>query len=149
MCHRSVRVSYASQSPWMANRLPPPAHGDGKEGKGQSRGAGKGSARTCTRGGDLTHGEEHGAGPLAAPRPRPAVAEDPSLLRHEVVLEGFDQQVLALGVMPHQQLRVHVAHQEVPAQQGQPHALHELRGEESGGRQVDHEPTVCPGCQES
>lgn len=25
MCQRSVLVSYASQSPWMANRLPPPA----------------------------------------------------------------------------------------------------------------------------
>lgn len=80
---------------------------------------------------DLTHSKEHSAGPLAAPRPRPAVAKDPSLLRHEVVLEGFDQQVLALRVMPHQQLRVHVAHEEVPAQQGQPHTLHKLWGEES------------------
>lgn len=78
----------------------------------------------------LTHSKEDSAGPLTAPRPRPAVAEDPSLLRHEVVLEGFNQQVLALRVVPHQQLRVHVAHEEVPAQQRQPHALHELRGEE-------------------
>lgn len=78
----------------------------------------------------LTHSKEHSAGPLAAPRPRPAVAKDTSLLRHEVVLEGFDQQVLALRVMPYQQLCVHVAHEEVPAQQGQPHALHKLGGEE-------------------
>lgn len=26
MCQRSVLVSYASQSPWMANKLPPPAN---------------------------------------------------------------------------------------------------------------------------
>lgn len=42
-CQRSVRVSYASQSPWMANRLPPPGSGwqskkrdSGRQGRGGS-----------------------------------------------------------------------------------------------------------------
>lgn len=74
----------------------------------------------------LTNGKQHRAGPLAATRACPAVAEDSSLLRHQVILEGLDQQILALRVVTHQQLRVHVAHQKVPPQQRQPHALHQL-----------------------
>lgn len=72
----------------------------------------------------LTDGKEHGAGALAASWTRPAVAEDAPLLRHQVVLQCLDQQVLALRVVSHQQLRVHVAHQKVPPKQRQPHALH-------------------------
>lgn len=83
--------------------------------------------------GTLTDGKEHGAGALAAARPRPAVAEDAPLLRHQVVLERLDQQVLALRVVSHQQLRVHVAHQEVSLQQRQPHALHQLVEDEEEG----------------
>lgn len=76
--------------------------------------------------GTLTNGEEHGAGALAAARPGAAVAQHAPLLGHQVVLEGFDEQVLALRVVAHQLLRVHVAHEEIPPQQGQTHALHQL-----------------------
>lgn len=44
----------------------------------------------------LTDGKEHGAGTLAAPRARPAVAQDAPLLRHQVVLQSLDQQIFAL-----------------------------------------------------
>ena len=80
--------------------------------------------------GTLTNGEEHRAGALTAPRARPAVAEDSPLLRHQVVLESLDQKVLALGVVSHQQLCIHVAHQKVSPQQWQPHTLHQLMGAE-------------------
>lgn len=66
--------------------------------------------------GTLTNGEEHGAGALAAARPGAAVAQHAPLLGHQVVLEGFDEQVLALRVVAHQLLRVHVAHEEIPPQ---------------------------------
>lgn len=74
----------------------------------------------------LTNSKQHRAGPLTATWACPAVAKDPSLLRHQVILEGLDQQILALRVVTHQQLRIHVAHQEVPPQQRQPHTLHQL-----------------------
>ncbi len=78
--------------------------------------------------GTLTNGEEHGAGTLAASWARPAVAEDSPLLRHQVVLESLNQQVLALRVVTHQQLCIHVAHQKVSPQKWQPHTLHQLIG---------------------
>lgn len=74
--------------------------------------------------GTLTNSKEHRAGALAAPRACPAVAENSPLLRHQVILERLDQQVLALRVVTHQQLRVHVAHQKVSPQQRQSHTLH-------------------------
>lgn len=74
----------------------------------------------------LTNSKQHRAGPLTAPRACPAVAKDPPLLGHQVILERLDQQILALRVVTHQQLRVHVAHQEVPPQERQSHALHQL-----------------------
>lgn len=46
--------------------------------------------------GTLTNGEEHRAGALTASWARPTVAEDSPLLRHQVILESLDQQVLAL-----------------------------------------------------
>lgn len=82
--------------------------------------------------GTLTNGEEHRAGALTASLAGSAVAEDSSLLGHQVVLEGLDQQVLALSVVTHQQLCVHVTHQEVSFQQRQPHALHQLGGGTAG-----------------
>lgn len=85
-----------------------------------------------TFGDTLTNGEEHRAGAFTASWARPAVAEDSSLLRHQVILESLDQQVLALRVVTHQQLCIHVAHQKVSPQQRQPHALHQLTGGERG-----------------
>lgn len=76
----------------------------------------------------LTDSEEHRAGALAAAGACPAVAEDSSLLGHQVVLQGLDQKVLALRVVAHQQLGVHVAHQEVSPQQRQTDTLHQLMG---------------------
>lgn len=76
--------------------------------------------------GTLTNGKKHGASALTAPRACPAVAQDPPLLRHQVVLESLDQQVLALRVVTHQQLCIHIAHQKVSPQQRQPHTLHQL-----------------------
>lgn len=78
--------------------------------------------------GTLTNCKEHGAGPLAAARACPAVAQDSPLLGHQVVLKSLDQQIFALRVVTHQQLRIDVAHQEVSPQQRQPHALHQLGG---------------------
>lgn len=80
--------------------------------------------------GTLTNGEEHRASALTASRARPAIAEDSPLLRHQVVLESLDQQVLALRVVTDQQLCIHVAHQKVSPQQWQPHTLHQLTGSE-------------------
>lgn len=86
----------------------------------------------------LTNSKQHRAGPLTAARACPDVVKVSPLLGHQVILESLDQQILALGVVTHQQLRVHVAHQEVSPQQRQPHALHQLReggreGESNGG----------------
>lgn len=81
----------------------------------------------------LTNGEEHRAGALTATRACPAVAEDSPLLRHQVVLESLNQQVLALRMVTHQQLCIHVAHQKVSPQQRQPHTLHQLTGQRDGG----------------
>lgn len=82
----------------------------------------------CTRLGTfkytLTNSKQHRAGPLTATRACPDVVKVYPLLGHQVILERLDQQILALGVVTHQQLRVHVANQEVPPQQRQPHALH-------------------------
>lgn len=80
--------------------------------------------------GTLTNGEENRASALTASWARSAVAEDSPLLRHQVVFKGLDQQVLALRVVSHQQLCIHVAHQEVSPQQWQPHTLHQLTGAE-------------------
>lgn len=44
----------------------------------------------------LTNSKEHGAGTLTASWACPAVAQDSPLLRHQVILESLDQQVLAL-----------------------------------------------------
>lgn len=89
---------------------------------------------TCTLMGTfrstLTNGEENRAGAFAAPWARPAVAQDSPLLRHQVVLESLDQQVLALRVVTHQQLGINIAHQKVSPQQRQPHTLHQLTGTE-------------------
>lgn len=86
--------------------------------------------------GTLTNGEEHRAGTLTASRARAAVAEDSPLLRHQVVLQSLNQQVLTLRVMTHQQLCVHIAHQKVSPQQRQPHTLHQLTGTVGGGRLI-------------
>lgn len=79
-----------------------------------------------TFGGTLTNGEEHGACAFTAPWTGSAVAEDSPLFRHQVVFESLDQQVLALGVMTHKQLCIHIAHQKVASQQRQPYTLHQL-----------------------
>lgn len=73
-----------------------------------------------------THSEEHRAGTLTASGPCATRAQDPSLLWQQVELEGLDEQVLAVRVVPHQALGVHVAQQKVPAQQGQTYTLHQL-----------------------
>lgn len=86
----------------------------------------RGGAESEGDAGSPTHGEEHRAGPLAAPGPSAASAQDAPLLGQQVELEGLDEQVLAVGVVAHQALSVHVAQQEVPAEQGQPHTLHQL-----------------------
>lgn len=86
--------------------------------------------------GTLTNGEEHRAGALTASWARPTVAEDSPLLRHQVILESLDQQVLALRVVTHQQLCVHIAHQKVSPQQRQPHTLHQLRKCDEGVLQI-------------
>lgn len=99
-------------------------------------GGGRGLGGADRRGG-RTHSEEHGARPLTASGPSAASAQDAPLLRQQVELEGLDEQVLAVRVVSHQALRVHVAQQEVPAQQRQTHALHQLgcRGPRSGSGQ--------------
>lgn len=87
--------------------------------------------------GEHTHSEEHRASALTASGPCTAGAQNAPLLRQQVELEGFDEQVLAVRVVPHQALGIHVAQQEVPAQQGQAHTLHQLGDPgvpRSGGR---------------
>lgn len=42
-----------------------------------------------------------------------------ALLRKQMVLHGFQQQLLALGVIAHEGLRFHAAHEEIPAHQRQ------------------------------
>lgn len=49
----------------------------------------------------LTDGKQHGTGALTAPRPGATVAQDASLLWHQVVLKGLDKEIFALGVVPH------------------------------------------------
>ena len=87
--------------------------------------------------GEHTHSKEHRASALTAPGPRTAGAQNAPLLRQQVELEGLNEQVLAVRVVPHQALGIHMAQQEVPAQQGQAHTLHQLGGAGvpwSGGR---------------
>lgn len=76
--------------------------------------------------GEHTHSEEHRAGALTAPGPRTAGAQNTPLLGQQVEFEGLNKQVLAVRMVPHQALGIHVAQQEVSAQQGQAHTLHEL-----------------------
>lgn len=59
--------------------------------------------------GGHTHSEEHRASTLTASGPSAARAQDASLLRKQVELEGLDEQVLAVRVVPHQALSIHVA----------------------------------------
>lgn len=56
-----------------------------------------------------THSKEHRAGTLTASGPGAARAQDTSLLWQQVELEGLDEQVLAVRVVPHQALSIHVA----------------------------------------
>lgn len=76
--------------------------------------------------GEHTHSEEHRASALTAPRPCTAGAQNTPLLRQQVEFEGLNKQILAVRMVPHQALSIHVAQQEVPAQQGQAHTLHQL-----------------------
>lgn len=68
------------------------------------------------RTGGRTHGKEHRTGALAAPGPCAASAQNAPLLGQQVELEGLDEQVLAIRVVPHEALSIHMAQQEVPAQ---------------------------------
>jgi hypothetical protein len=43
-----------------------------------------------------------------------------------VELKGLDEQILAVRVMPHKAFGIHVAQEEVSAQQRQPYTLHQL-----------------------
>lgn len=75
----------------------------------------------------LTHSKQHRAGPLTAAGPSAAVTQHAPLLGHQVILQSLYQQIFTLRVVAHQQLRVHVAHQEIPCQQWQTHTLHQLQ----------------------
>lgn len=90
---------------------------------GRGHGAG---IRVPERTSERTHSEEHRTSTLTAAGPGAAGAQDAPLLGQQVELEGLDEQVLAVRVVPHQTLGIHVTQQEVPAQQGQAYTLHQL-----------------------
>lgn len=74
----------------------------------------------------LTHSKQHRTGTLTATGPSATITQHTPLLGHQVILQRLYQQIFTLRVVAHQQLRVHVTHQEVPRQQRQTHTLHQL-----------------------
>ena len=72
-----------------------------------------------------TDSKEHRASALTSTGSRAAGSQNTSLLRQQVELKGLDEQILAVRVMPHKAFGIHVAQEEVSAQQRQPYTLHQ------------------------